>query len=49
LFDYQLRSLQQKGAIYPVCNGIVLALLPSAYDENTGVRFDETQNDFWEI
>lgn len=48
LFNYQLRSLQQKEVIAPLCDGVALALLPSAYDENTGVRFHDMQNEFLE-
>ena len=41
LYDYQRKLLEEKGALYQVCDGYALALQPEYYDENSvGLKMD---------
>lgn len=49
LYDYQHRQLAEKGALYPVCNGCAIALLPEYYDEQVGFKAEGMNMAFWEV
>ena len=49
LYDYQRRQLEKKGALFPVCNGYALALLPEYYDDQLGLNIDGTNLSFLEV
>ncbi len=50
LYDYQLRQLEEKGALRRICGGCALALEPGYYDDKyVGLVTVEMNIPFWEV
>ena len=50
LYDYQLRQLEEKGALLRVCGGCALALEPGYYDDkHVGLVTEGMNIPFWEV
>lgn len=49
VYDYQRQQLEKKGALFPVCSGYALALLPEYYDDQLGLNIDGTNLSFLEV
>ena len=49
LYDYQRKQLEEKGALFQICDGYALALLPEYYDNRIGLKQDAMSFSFWEV
>lgn len=49
LYGYQKSKLEKSGGIYPICNGLILALGEGYYDQQTGLQTEDQSNGYKEV
>lgn len=49
VYEYQRKRLEEQGALFQVCGGVALALMPDFYDDQIGLKIDGSDFSFWEV